>query len=147
MTEKNLINEIDDMKSLSEEDFAFANNGDCEDIAENEVCDNSQQAVNLGVETSENSQEEAESEEAKSDTDVEKDGDELSRGKLIVKKKGIPTRKLCGMAVLTALAVVLSCTIHIPYFGASFLEYSPSDVPVLIASFLVKNASVSIAVV
>ena len=134
MTEKNLINEIDDMKSLSEEDFAFANNGDCEDIAENEVCDNSRQAGNLGVETSENSQEEAESEEAKSDTDVEED--ELSKGKLIVKKKGIPTRKLCGMAVLTALAVVLSCTIHIPYFGASFLEYSPSDVPVLIASFM-----------
>ena len=73
MTEKNLINEIDDMKSLSEEDFAFANNGDCEDIAENEVCDNSQQAGNLGVETSENSQEEVESEEAKSDTDVEED--------------------------------------------------------------------------
>ncbi|MBR5174084.1 MAG: tRNA (adenosine(37)-N6)-threonylcarbamoyltransferase complex ATPase subunit type 1 TsaE, partial [Clostridia bacterium] len=52
------------------------------------------------------------------------------------KKKGVPTRKLCGMAVLTALAVVLSCTVHIPYFGAAFLEYSPSDVPVLIASFM-----------
>ena len=48
----------------------------------------------------------------------------------------LPTRKLCGMAVLTALAVTLACTVHIPFYAASFLEYSPSDVPILIASFM-----------
>lgn len=48
----------------------------------------------------------------------------------------LPTRKLCGMAVLTALAVTLACTVHIPYFAAPFLEYSPTDVPILIASFM-----------
>ncbi len=60
----------------------------------------------------------------------------FSKGKLSKKKIRIPTRKLCGMAVLAALAVTLACTVHIPYFGASFLEYSPSDVPILIASFM-----------
>lgn len=48
----------------------------------------------------------------------------------------IPTRKLCGMAVLTALAIVFACLVRIPYFALPFLEYSPSDVPVLIASFM-----------
>ena len=62
--------------------------------------------------------------------------DKFSKGKLSKKKIRIPTRKLCGMAVLAALAVTLACTVHIPYFGASFLEYSPSDVPILIASFM-----------
>lgn len=57
-------------------------------------------------------------------------------GKEKTKKFNIPTRKLCGMAVLTALAVVFACAIRIPYFAAPFLEYSPSDVPVLIASFM-----------
>ncbi len=53
------------------------------------------------------------------------------------KEYHLPTRKLCGMAVLAALAVTLACTVHIPYLPpASFLEYSPSDVPVLIASFM-----------
>ena len=60
----------------------------------------------------------------------------FSKGKLSKKKIRIPTRKLCGMAVLAALAVTFACTVHIPYFGASFLEYSPSDVPILIASFM-----------
>ena len=60
----------------------------------------------------------------------------FSIGKLSKKNIRIPTRKLCGMAVLAALAVTLACTVHIPYFGASFLEYSPSDVPILIASFM-----------
>ncbi len=59
---------------------------------------------------------------------------EAGKGK--TKKINIPTRKLCGMAVLTALAVVFACVIRIPYFAAPFLEYSPSDVPVLIASFM-----------
>ena len=65
-----------------------------------------------------------------------KNEEKPSNKKVLARKKGIPTRKLCGMAVLTALAVVLACTVHIPYFGAAFLEYSPSDVPVLIASFM-----------
>ena len=65
-----------------------------------------------------------------------KNEEKPSKKKVSTRKKGIPTRKLCGMAVLTALAVVLACTVHIPYFGAAFLEYSPSDVPVLIASFM-----------
>ncbi len=56
--------------------------------------------------------------------------------KLNGKKFHLPTRKLCGMAVLTALAVTLACTVHVPYFAAPFLEYSPSDVPILIASFM-----------
>ena len=60
----------------------------------------------------------------------------FSKGKLSKKKIRIPTRKLCGMAVLAALAVTLACTVHIPYFAAPFLEYSPSDVPILIASFM-----------
>ncbi|MBO5655230.1 MAG: tRNA (adenosine(37)-N6)-threonylcarbamoyltransferase complex ATPase subunit type 1 TsaE, partial [Clostridia bacterium] len=80
--------------------------------------------------------ESAEVEEETTQSETEGEGGKKPVKKSSGKKKGVPTRKLCGMAVLTARAVVLSCTVHIPYFGAAFLEYSPSDVPVLIASFM-----------
>ena len=130
MTEKT---EIDDLtKSLDAENFELVDKFD------------ESQAENLSTDERKNSKCERDAEVEELATDLtsnqcESNGDEsngLSKGKLSARKKGIPTRKLCGMAVLTALAVVLSCTIHIPYFGASFLEYSPSDVPVLIASFM-----------
>ena len=132
MTEKNEIMDEQVNSAITEDDaFTFVQN------EEDTPCENAEiDEVNLvesqGNITAENNEQVA---EEGTETNDEQD-DELSKGKLSQKKKGIPTRKLCGMAVLTALAVVLACTIHVPYFGAGFLEYSPSDVPVLIASFM-----------
>ena len=132
MTEKNEIMDEQVNSAITEDDaFTFVQN------EEDTPCENAEiDEVNLvesqGNITAENNEQVA---EESTETNEEQD-DELSKGKLSQKKKGIPTRKLCGMAVLTALAVVLACTIHVPYFGAGFLEYSPSDVPVLIASFM-----------
>ena len=116
MTEKTEITNQDLTTKLSEDDFQLVEAGD--------YVSDAQDAESVEVEEK-NTQSETEGEDGKKPV-------KKSSGK----KKGVPTRKLCGMAVLTALAVVLSCTVHIPYFGAAFLEYSPSDVPVLIASFM-----------
>ena len=116
MTEKTVKSEQDLTTKLSKDDFQL--------VEEEKTIDVDTQLVeNDGLEL----------EIVESDSEIKK---EASISKSSGKRKGVPTRKLCGMAVLTALAVVLSCTVHIPYFGASFLEYSPSDVPVLIASFM-----------
>lgn len=46
------------------------------------------------------------------------------------------TRKLASMAILIALSVVLVAIIHFPIFpSASFLEYDPADIPILICGF------------
>lgn len=47
------------------------------------------------------------------------------------------TRKLTTMAMLAAVAIVLVALIHFPLLpAASFLEYDPADVPILIGTFL-----------
>ena len=131
MTEKNeimdeqvnsAITEDDAFTFVQKEDDTSCDNAETDVVVTQPQCDTTEDNVEQTVEES-------------TEINDEQD-DELSKGKLSQKKKGIPTRKLCGMAVLTALAVVLACTIHVPYFGAGFLEYSPSDVPVLIASFM-----------
>ena len=132
MTEKNEIMDEQVNSAITEDDaFTFVQN------EEDTPCENAEiDEVNL-VESQGNIIAENNEQVAEESTEInDEQDDELSKGKLSQKKKGIPTRKLCGMAVLTALAVVLACTIHVPYFGAGFLEYSPSDVPVLIASFM-----------
>lgn len=46
------------------------------------------------------------------------------------------TRKLATMAVLAALSIVLVAIIHFPIFpAASYLEYDPADIPILICGF------------
>ena len=142
MTEKkDLINGLATEKVFTEEDFAFVdNNGNA--VADTEGATPSTDNItddannvddNKQCDLSDNNEAEY-SEEDKSQG--ENDEDEFSKRKL-AKKKGLPTRKLCGMAVLTALSIVLACTLHIPVLpSAPFLEYSPSDVPVLIASFM-----------
>lgn len=46
------------------------------------------------------------------------------------------TKQLTTMAMLTALSVVLAMSIRFPLIpSASFLEYTPSDIPVLIGTF------------
>ena len=116
MTEKTQITNQDLTTKLSEDDFQLVEAGDSVSDA--------QDAESVEVD------------EKTTNSETEGEGGKSPVKKSSGKKKGVPTRKLCGMAVLTALAVVLSCTVHIPYFGAAFLEYSPSDVPVLIASFM-----------
>ena len=116
MTEKTEITNQDLTTKLSEDDFQLVEAGDSVSGA--------QDAESVEVE------------EKTTQSETEGEGGKSPVKKSSGKKKGVPTRKLCGMAVLTALAVVLSCAVHIPYFGAAFLEYSPSDVPVLIASFM-----------
>lgn len=45
-------------------------------------------------------------------------------------------RKLTTMAMLAALSVLLVAVIHLPLIPtASFLEYDPADIPILIATF------------
>jgi riboflavin transporter len=45
-------------------------------------------------------------------------------------------RKLATMAMLVAISIVLVYLIHFPIFpGASFLEYDPADIPILIGAF------------
>ena len=132
MTEKNEIMDEQVNSAITEDDaFTFVQKED-DTSCENAAIDEVNLVESQGNITAENIEQTV---EESTETNDEQD-DELSKGKLSQKKKGIPTRKLCGMAVLTALAVVLACTIHVPYFGAGFLEYSPSDVPVLIASFM-----------
>lgn len=53
-------------------------------------------------------------------------------------KKQEKVLRLCIMAMLTALSVVLIATIHFPIFPkpADFLEYDPADIPVLIGAMM-----------
>ena len=45
-------------------------------------------------------------------------------------------RKLVTMAMVAALSIVLVYVIHFPIFpAASFLEYDPADIPILIGTF------------
>ena len=47
------------------------------------------------------------------------------------------TKTLVQMAVLAAMSVLLVALIHFPLFpAASFLEYDPADVPILIGTFM-----------
>ena len=131
MTEKNEIMDEQVNSAIAEDDaFTFVQKED------DTSCDNAETDVVVTQPQCDTTEDNIEQTVEESTEINDEQDDELSKGKLSQKKKGIPTRKLCGMAVLTALAVVLACTIHVPYFGAGFLEYSPSDVPVLIASFM-----------
>lgn len=48
----------------------------------------------------------------------------------------ISIRKLAVMAMLVAIGVVLCFLIHVPLIpAASFLEYDPADIPILIGTF------------
>lgn len=52
-------------------------------------------------------------------------------------KKQEKVLKLCIMAMLTAVSVVLVTTIHMPLIPAApFLEYDPADIPVLIGAMI-----------
>ena len=108
MTEKkDLINDLDTEKVLSQEDFAFVDNNEnavtdtesatpsTDNVADVNIDDNNQ------CDLSDNNEAEY-GEEDKSQG--ENNEDEFSNRKL-AKKKGLPTRKLCGMAVLTALSI------------------------------------------
>ena len=46
------------------------------------------------------------------------------------------TRKLVTMALMAALSIILVYLIRIPFPGATFLEYDPADVPILIGTFI-----------
>ncbi len=46
------------------------------------------------------------------------------------------TRKLVVMALMAALSIILVYLIRIPFPGATFLEYDPADVPILIGTFI-----------
>ena len=47
------------------------------------------------------------------------------------------TRRLTAMAMLVAVSVILLYLVHFPIFpAASFLEYDPADIPILIGAFL-----------
>ena len=47
------------------------------------------------------------------------------------------TRRLAVMGMLAALSIVLVSLIHFPLLpAASFLEYDPADIPILMATFL-----------
>ncbi len=47
------------------------------------------------------------------------------------------TRKLTTMAILAAISVVLVYLVHFPIFpAASYLEYDPADIPLMIAAFM-----------
>lgn len=49
----------------------------------------------------------------------------------------ITTRKLVTLGALAACSIVLALIIHIPFIPpASFLEYDPADIPILIGTFL-----------
>ena len=50
--------------------------------------------------------------------------------------KSYRTRKLTAMAMLAALSIVMVAVIHFPIFpAASYLEYDPADIPILICTF------------
>lgn len=51
-------------------------------------------------------------------------------------KVTIKTNVVCGIGILSALAIILACFARGPWPSASFLEYSPTDVPLLIATFM-----------
>ena len=47
------------------------------------------------------------------------------------------TKKIAGMAVLTALAVALAVVLHVPIFPAvAFLEYDMADIPIFLGAFM-----------
>ena len=47
------------------------------------------------------------------------------------------TKKLTSMALMAALSIILVYFIHFPIFpAASFLEYDPADIPLMIAGFV-----------
>lgn len=46
------------------------------------------------------------------------------------------TKKLVVMALMAAFSIVLVYLIRIPFPGATFLEYDPADVPILICTFI-----------
>lgn len=48
----------------------------------------------------------------------------------------IKTSTICGMGILTSLAIVLACFARGIWPGAGFLEYTPADVPVLMGTFM-----------
>ncbi len=51
-------------------------------------------------------------------------------------KKQNSTRKMVVLAMMTAISVMLIFLVHVPIFpAASFLEYDPADVPILISAF------------
>ena len=51
-------------------------------------------------------------------------------------KSRMSTRQLVVMAMMTAISVVLVYAIHLPLVpAASFLEYDPADIPILIVAF------------
>ena len=59
-----------------------------------------------------------------------------SKKKIGRKPRRISTSQICSMGVLCALAVIFACFARGPWPAASFLEYSPADVPILIGSFM-----------
>ena len=47
------------------------------------------------------------------------------------------TQKIAGMAVLSALGIVLALILHVPIFPAvSFLEYDMADIPIFLGTFM-----------
>ena len=49
----------------------------------------------------------------------------------------LTTQKIAGMAVLSALAIVLALILHVPIFPAvSFLEYDMADIPIFLGTFM-----------
>ena len=57
-----------------------------------------------------------------------------------MKKKGFTTKELTTLAMLTAIAYVLVCTIRIPV--VLFLKYEPKDVVITIGGFLMGPGAV-----
>lgn len=63
----------------------------------------------------------------------------MGKSKNVKAKKSsfaIKTNVICGIGILSALAIVLACFARGPWPSAAFLEYSPTDVPLLIGTFM-----------
>lgn len=60
-----------------------------------------------------------------------------------MKKKGFTTKELTTLAMLTAIAYVLVCTVRIPV--VLFLKYEPKDVIITIGGFLLGPAAAMIS--
>ena len=60
----------------------------------------------------------------------------VTKNNSVLEKSRMSTRQLVVMAMMAAISIVLVYAIHLPLFpAASFLEYDPADIPILIVAF------------
>jgi len=60
---------------------------------------------------------------------------EIEKNNIVLNR--VKTKELATMGVLAAVSIILVAFIHFPLFpSASFLEYDPADIPILICTFV-----------